>query len=78
MSEWKDISSAPKDGTEVLLFIPGTPARTALGAWRATSSWQNGIKALADPDWHGLGISGPPSHFMPLPSPPHTSREKVE
>lgn len=40
MSEWQDIATAPKDGTDVLLFAPSytfrgepTPARVTVGHW---------------------------------------------
>ena len=29
--EWRDIESAPKDGTVILLYVPGT--------WEGTSYW---------------------------------------
>ncbi len=60
MSEWQDISTAPKDGTKVLCYTikgviimhwhqPGNP--TARAFWTGEKSVQ-------------------PTHWMPLPEPP--------
>ncbi len=59
MSEWRDISTAPKDGTEVLVFIP-----RRLGALYAAASNPTGVQW-----WSRLG-EVKPTHWMPLPSPP--------
>lgn len=66
MSEWQDISSAPKDGT------------TILGAWRIHGAkWaRQPIWFRGTPDkggrwmlsWDASDVQ--PTHWMPLPSPP--------
>ena len=75
---WQDISTAPKDGTKVLLY----------GIWAGEIHWQNeeptidigrwagGKSGLAGDDWWEL-VTGDqyacwmrPTHWMPLPTPP--------
>ena len=80
MSKWRPIETAPRDGTEILAYAnygPGdqvfgvTLARfnpaVAGGAWtfRKSDSWGT--------IWAGLddGVT----HWMPLPSPPSTTKE---
>ncbi len=66
MSEWQPIETAPKDGTEILVFIDGN-------IFQAHQDEQL--------DWcmpfakaHGCGCCGwnddKPTHWMPLPPPP--------
>lgn len=74
MSEWRDISTAPVDGTAILIKV----AAGVVEAWydkpRHTPSYE-------DPDdwtgnqWVALDDtlqfeSGEPTHWMPLPDPP--------
>ena len=64
MSEWQPISTAPRDGTRVLLYDqhdPGSGFARVVGAW--------------DPKWkRWFSIPGSytkrPSHWMALPPPP--------
>lgn len=66
MSEWRDISTAPKDGTPVLLVIPensgGHIPPIFIGAYHG--------------EWYTYGASssgtlwrGQPTHWQPLPAP---------
>ncbi len=57
---WKDISSAPRDGTWVLLWAPHWPAPHT-GWTFGTDPWQDCPKD---------SYAKPPSHWQPLPSPP--------
>ncbi len=92
MSEWKDISSAPRDGTDIMLasieqVFEGKPVepRVTIGHWTTDEECQ--IYAgdcggechcpeydYADPSWiswdGGFTTENPPTHWMPLPSPP--------
>ena len=58
MSEWRDIASAPKDGTRVLLAKKGVHAMH-------TAFWRDGV-------WHcgNLQYFNGPTHWQPLPLPP--------
>lgn len=61
MSEWQPISTAPKDGTIILLYIPRAfTYPTKPGYW-----WkQHGY-------WRAYGPDAiRPTHWMPLPEPP--------
>lgn len=63
--EWQPIETAPRDGTEVLLFDNGI---YGLGWW-ALGEWR---------DFGDAGCAGSeafaPTHWMPLPKPPRDFR----
>ena len=67
--EWRDIETAPKDGTRVLLWLPdvdrGLPGVEA-AQWWGDCWWTNGgPNAGADmAEWSNA------THWMPLPAPP--------
>lgn len=79
---WRDIASAPKDGTRVLL--KGSLSHSALGehvveGWwtgdffdggSSYSGWTNGVEI----EWGDSGFGGPEevvaTHWRPLPAPP--------
>jgi hypothetical protein len=64
MSDWRDIETAPKDGTMFLAFEPGCvhvcPIFLAYWTPQGLLSRYNG----------SLGNPRPPTHWMPLPAPP--------
>ena len=83
MSKWRDISTAPKDGTEIIgcYFCKWDDQDASFyGPW--TMAWRNG-KWL--PSWDGMRVvehmsdfgtdyktlDSNPSHWMPLPEPPN-------
>lgn len=76
MSEWRDIASAPKDGTEILVFGPMLNADKksprdcmSVAYFKAfkdgTSLWCVGTTSAGF-----LTAMNPLTHWMPLPSPP--------
>jgi hypothetical protein len=80
---WQPIETAPKDGTEVLLYAPG---RLTYGAWAKPSQTPR-IKYAPgfapEPEWEefepywaswdgGFTDEAPPTHWQPLPPPPKT------
>jgi len=62
MSEWQDISTAPKDGTRILVYqrIGGPDFVRWIGA--PHNKWSI----------DGFGSVDKPTHWMPLPAPPVT------
>jgi hypothetical protein len=78
---WQPIETAPRDGTQVLLYAPG---RLTYGAWSEPSTtprikYQDGF--APEPEWDefepywaswdgGFTEKAPPTHWMPLPPPP--------
>lgn len=81
---WKPIDSAPKDGTEIDLWVPGEFAgRYAECYWGKPMHCCGEYGSLCDDDWHSLddgwvygGIGAPPdepSHWRPLPPPPEAA-----
>lgn len=81
MTTWQDIGTAPRDGTEVLLFThhggdvfceePFDAVQ--IGYWDEGNN-KPGTVWHREPGWHQEKI-GEPTHWMPLPSPP--SKEGV-
>jgi len=64
-SQWQNISTAPRDGTVILLWAP---------AWR----WPSTGWTFADDPWQECPYGGgkkewQPTHWMHLPQPPLTS-----
>lgn len=59
--DWQPISTAPKDGTTVLLFAAKARYRVVAGKWvERWSQWQS-----QPGSWQMS-----PTHWMPLPAPP--------
>lgn len=77
LTQWQDIETAPKDGTEILLSNP-------TDGYVETGHFISPFEMIGDenddtPDWFTtsgeyLGSGGPettaPTHWMPLPAPP--------
>lgn len=66
---WRPIETAPKDGTDVLLFrrLPWDPMPRPIVAGYFGTTEDCGWAAYDDPDkW----IDGEVTHWMPLPEPP--------
>lgn len=82
MSEWKPIESAPKDGTEVDLWM-SIGVRIANCRWASPSHANWGDRHGCDDDlpegWmtrSGCALdrrNGKPTHFMTPPAPPQDS-----
>lgn len=66
---WQDISTAPKDGTWVLLHSPDSIHAAFIGRWCDDSDFPDGGAWWPDHD-AGFPIDVDPSHWQPLPSPP--------
>jgi len=61
MTDWKPIETAPKDGTFILVAVPGEVAIHIMLVW-----WLDGWCL----DMTNTPIVGNPTHWMPLPEPP--------
>jgi len=64
MSDWRDISTAPQDGTNILLYFPrlGSTMGVTFGWWNDdVDAWQ---------DWSTDFPFDGPTHWMPLPEGP--------
>jgi hypothetical protein len=61
LSGWRDIATAPKDGTRVLLFNPGEPPYQCVGCWLNNTTGGGWVSSEWDVE---------PSHWQPLPPPP--------
>lgn len=94
-AQWMPIETAPKDGTEIILFGPypendtGHPTRrVTAGFWYVPEPPMIGdcggecrcpeYGEPDDPQWAsmdgGFTAEWPPTHWMPLPSPPEEDR----
>jgi hypothetical protein len=78
MSMWKDIATAPKDGTRVMLWVPISdgPEKGSqnpdlclvLSSWiPQDQEWDSGIVWEDDQ----------PTHWMPLPAPPGSTESRA-
>lgn len=76
--EWRPISEAPKDGTNVLIYGAGT---WAVASWEsyAVELWGTGWRDMGDIGWGGMS-DVEPTAWMPLPPPPDdfVSIERME
>jgi hypothetical protein len=73
-SQWQPIESAPKDGTEVILWGPSRE-RPTQGEWVSDiKQLSNDFEQVADPYWMsydgGFTDEHPCTHWQPLPNPP--------
>lgn len=75
MSEWQPISTAPKDGTTVLLFRRVEPWNVVgYGTWFDDYGAQGWLaRGFSDPPGN-LGLVHP-THWAPLPKPPQPASE---
>ena len=77
MTEWKDISTAPKDGTVVdlwaknLLTWDKREERLVNRRWATVKHWAG----REYENWNGVGENYEVTHWMPLPPPPKTSTD---
>jgi len=75
-SKWQDISTAPKDGTYVIVYQTGVwePSQTICcwdGSWGDDGWWM--CCDGKDPE---IPLRGPdPTHWQPLPPPPLNTEE---
>lgn len=72
MSEWQPIETAPKDGRDILVWMPlgdgrGNPTVAVVDWYVANgeSHWR-----IAEGVFGPLALDFPPTHWMPLPEPP--------
>ncbi len=65
--EWQPIETAPRDATHVLGYADGEMTTVYWTTWGGWSLVAPGGYAEED-DWE-------PTHWMPLPAPPHISHE---
>ena len=78
MIEWQPIETAPKDGTDILVYMPdvnlhGTPAFyqwcIVVAYWeRHFDKWST--SHVSGCDWDEDLVSNYATHWMPLPKPP--------
>ena len=74
---WQDISTAPKDGSKVILakIIPASEDREAsvwwacMGHWRGAAIWYSGSFRRSAAWTDAMDNLGAPSHWMPVPDP---------
>lgn len=69
--DWQDISSAPRDGTFVLVFGTDGVDKAQFREWSFESSWERDYTASYEND---LATVSAPTHWMPLPPPPQGSK----
>ena len=60
--DWSDISTAPKDGTDIIVFRPGCKPNAYIP--------QVGTDYFKRDKWMHSNGATQPTHWMPLPDPP--------
>ena len=70
MGEWQDISTAPKDGTRILIWCNWPTLPSVYACSFECGQWQTGI-------WTAAKRPGP-THWQPLPAPPAAQRDMQE
>jgi hypothetical protein len=67
---WRDISSAPRDGTRVLLMLRGPKPPEMIARWAQEWTTEEGDDAFEWVNDEDDAIYGTPTHWAPLPPPP--------
>ena len=70
---WRDIASAPKDGTEILLYGPGvllSDGRTSMYARAQHVGWAHEVDGHFEWATRDPCVTCRPTHWRPLPEPP--------
>lgn len=72
-TEWQPISSAPHDGTDVILahWLDDIPLWVAVSSWLDLSGKES--SQADDGYWHCEVREGVPTHWMPCPAAPKTA-----
>ena len=77
---WQPIETAPRDGTELLLYCPGAGV-CYVGEWFTIprvdyvdvgAGLYKRVESISVAEWNAPSA---PSHWMPLPGPPDTRGE---
>jgi hypothetical protein len=76
---WRDIKSAPKDGTTIIIWSrwqsePVTAACGSRGKWIARWDGSTVISSQGD-TWTDYAKPDPPTHWRPLPAPPALAQD---
>lgn len=74
-ANWQPIETAPKDGTAVILWVPGVYQCVRIGSFRSDDFREKDgpLWLENDHDDFSTGYASTPlcpTHWMPLPSPP--------
>ena len=79
---WSPIETAPKDGTNVLLYYPGYSRKEWIGRYYKNETYSHGVLTRKSEGWHngadtllGMVKECDPTHWMPLPSPPNVKAD---
>lgn len=71
MSEWQPIETAPKDGTNLLLYLPESEKRPiVVGYYSIPLGHEDESYWFEVEGDGGFMIDVPATHWMPLPEPP--------
>lgn len=79
MTEWQPISTAPRDGSQVLLFFPEFNHKVQLGHFVDTEHFNHGVSTYKKQYWAFdtiiTGLPRPePTLWMPIPPAPEPER----
>jgi hypothetical protein len=75
---WQDISTAPKDGTWILVYVPAGRWLNGLEyEWKIALSYWRQPDGMNQAAWADGPCSCQPTHWMELPAPPLHSPPKA-
>lgn len=75
MTDWQDIATAPKDGSTVLLWVPGIRQPVQIGHWIDQQTIEYGKVVRSRAEWAYsfgslIGEAPAPSHWTAMPAAP--------
>lgn len=78
VGEWQDISTAPRDGTEILAYTTLFGGRVTMAVWDSDKYAKvPKPRFISRESIYGRAdlLKSPPTHWMPLPNPPEPSHD---
>jgi hypothetical protein len=70
MIDWQPIATAPRDGSNILLWLGGPEQRAVVGHFRHTALWGDCWEYDGE---HTVKVDDDVRHWMPLPEGPQAT-----
>lgn len=83
LGDWQSMETAPKDGTRILVWVPGLNHSVCIAAWFEQTTTELGVVKSQYAEWNysnwwklGQEDRPQPTHWMPLPEAPETKEKQ--
>jgi hypothetical protein len=76
LMEWQPIETAPKDGTTVIVCRRAGKSRWRM--WHPDEVWSDTWGRIRDDEYNWQFAMEDPTHWIPLPEPPHAKKKKAK